>query len=113
MSHSDQPPQAQAGPLEAVVGQSYPPTLVSGSIGRPVTWCYQLDQVQGCEKQTNSVTFFVRPHEPCIDESGENDRDLFQTVHLMRAEVAHILRVLDEDMAEVKAAMPELAHEFE
>lgn len=77
---------------------------------RPVTWQYQLDQIKGREKITNSVTIFSRPVLN-IDESGEHGFEEFAVVTLTKAEIAEILKTLEEDIAEMKKHCPDSEYE--
>lgn len=95
--------------LERGKRQSDFPPLIGGD-NRPVTWFYQLDTIRGRTVPTNSVTIYSRPV-LAMDESGENGYEKFAVVTLTRAEIAKILRVLDEDIAEMRRYCPD--REFE
>lgn len=84
------------------------PPLSSGE-NRPVGWCYQLDTVDGHNLPTNSVTIYSKPKLD-HDESGLNGYFKFGVVTLTRAEIKEILRVLEEDIAEMRHYCP--GHEF-
>lgn len=84
------------------------PPLSTGE-NRPVGWSYQLDTVAGQDVPTNSVTIYSRPALSC-GESGENGFFKFGVVTLTRAEIAEILKVLDEDIADMRRHCPD--HEF-
>lgn len=81
------------------------PPLHTGE-NRPVTWQYQLDGVVGSEKETSSVTIFSKQALD-LDHSGENGYEKFAVTTLTRAEIAEILKVLDEDIASFKKHCPE------
>lgn len=81
----------------------YPPLDCGGN--RPVTWCFQLDGVEGQELPTNSATIYLRPNLE-LDESGEHGFEKFATVTLTRAEIAEMLRVLEEDIADMRKYCP-------
>jgi hypothetical protein len=82
----------------------FPPLVTDGN--RPVTWQYQLDDVEGSGDVTNSVCIFSRPSLE-IDESGENGLEKFAVVYLTRAEIAEILKVLDEDIEAMRLHCPD------
>jgi len=85
------------------------PPLSSGE-NRPVGWCYQLDTVDGAKVPTNSVTIYSNPKLD-HDESGCNGYFKFGVVTLTRAEVKEILKVLEEDIEEMRHYCP--GHEFD
>lgn len=85
----------------------FPPLMCGG--GRPVTWFYQLDTIEGQDIPTNSVTIYSRPFMD-IDESGEHGFEKFNTVTLTRAEVKAILDRLEEDIADMRHYCPD--HKF-
>jgi len=84
--------------------RSFPPLDFGGN--RPVTWHYQLDAVKGQELPTNSVTIFSRVRLE-YDESRESGFERFATVTLTRAEIAEILRVLENDIADMRHYCPD------
>jgi hypothetical protein len=82
----------------------FPPLTCGGN--RPVTWQYQLDGIKGTDEITNSVTIFSRVALE-IDESGEHGFEKFAVVYLTRAEIAEILKALDEDIAAMRHHCPD------
>jgi hypothetical protein len=73
---------------------------------RPVSWNYGLDTLEDVRITTNVVTILSRPVLD-VDESGENGFEKFAVVTLTRAEISEILRVLDEDIAEMRKYCPD------
>ena len=96
---------AIGGRLHRFVMQKFPP-LECGGTARPVTYSYQLDSVEGESIVTNSISIYSKP---CltIDESGEHGHEEFNVVTLTRAEVANFLRVLEEDIENMRYHCPD------
>ena len=90
--------------LKKAQRMAFPPLVCGGN--RPVTWFFQLDTVKGQDKPTNSATIFSRvmlEH----DESGENGFEKFTTVTLTRFELSAMLKVLEEDIADMRRYCPD------
>lgn len=88
--------------IKKAESKAFPP-LACGE-NRPVTWQYQLDRLEGANVSTNSVTILSRPVLD-YDWSGEHCGE-FAVVTLTRAEIAEILRVLEDDIAKMRHYCP-------
>lgn len=99
-------PTVSQSELIAALGveAEFPPLSFGGN--RPVAWYYQLDSVKGQDDVTNSVTIYSRVFME-LDESGANGLEKFATVTLTRAEIAEILRTLDEDITDMRTNCPD------
>lgn len=99
-------PTVSQSELIAALGveAQFPP--LSFGCNRPVTWQYQLDSIKGQNDVTNSVTIYSRVYLE-LDESGQNGLEKFATVTLTRAEIAEILRTLEEDITDMRTHCPD------
>jgi hypothetical protein len=81
------------------------PPLVGGA-NRPVTWNFGLESIEETGAITNGVEILLKPGRLSVDESGENGYERFASVTLTRAEIAMMLKVLEEDIGEMRRCCP-------
>jgi len=92
-------------PTRPAGSADFPPLI--GGDNRPVGWDYGLETVDGTAPlMTNGVTIWSRPVLD-VDDSGQHGYEKLARVTLVRSEIAEILRVLDEDIAEARKHCPQ------